>query len=264
MKIVFDHRLYPAGLSVAGPSSKGLRYGDGLFETMKVIRGCLLLASYHFERLFAGLRKLRFEIPEDFSPDILEREILKLCQENELEALARVRLNVFRGADDELEYVLETFPLEQAFDPRGMEIGVFGEGRKSADAFSALKSNNYLVYLMGAAWARARGLDECLILNAWERVADTSVHNLFYIMDGVLHTPPLSEGGVAGVMRRYVVEHYPVVERPVTPAGLEEASEVFLTNAIAGIRWVNQFGEKKYTHETAREIGSLLKASLQP
>ena len=116
---------------------------------------------------------------------------------------------------------------------------------------------------MGAKWAKISGLDECLILNAWERVADTGIHNLFYILEDVLYTPPLSEGGVAGVMRRYVMEHYPVVERAVTPAELETASEVFLTNAIAGVRWVDRFRVTAYGHGRSAEIGRHLEESLQ-
>ena len=73
----------------------------------------------------SGLRVLGFAIPADFSREILEREILGLCRENRHVALGKVRLNVFRGAQEDLEYVVETFPMERAFDPRGMEIGVF-------------------------------------------------------------------------------------------------------------------------------------------
>jgi branched-chain amino acid aminotransferase len=71
-------------------------------------------------------------------------------------------------------------------------------------------------------------------------------------------TPPLSEGGVAGVMRKYLLEqvkgNYPVQEALLTPEILGKADEVFLTNVIQGIRWVREWKDKQYTNVVANEI----------
>lgn len=261
--VLYDGVVYPAGSALVGSENRSLRYGDGLFETMKVYRETILLGNLHFERLRKGLAALHFDIPPHFSP---EQEILRLCRLNE-HPLARVRLNVFRGdAETQTHFIIETWPLEHLLTPAdadGLEIGVFPDGRKAIDAYSGLKSNNYLVYLMGSRWARQNGLTECLILNQHGRIADGGISNLFYVRDGVVYTPPLSEGGIDGVMRRHLLARlpgwgYPVREEAVSPGALLEADELFVTNAITGIRWVRRMVDREYGHTLSAAVRDLL------
>lgn len=158
--------------------------------------------------------------------------------------------------------LIETFPLERAFsspDAPGLDIGVYPEGRKAMDVFANLKSNNYLLYVMGAAWAREQGFGECLVLNARERVADASTSNVFAVMNGEICTPPLSEGGVAGVTRRLLLERFPIREQPLEVADLLAADELFVTNAIQGIRWVRRLMDKTYDHARSAAMAHQLK-----
>jgi branched-chain amino acid aminotransferase len=236
---------------------------------MTVRNGALRLGYLHFDRLWRGLALLKFTVPPDFTPALLEQEILQLCNENGHEDLARIRLNVFRGDGgifDPLsqppQYLIESFPLDRALatpDDPGMLIDVFPDGRKASDIFSSLKSNNFLLCLMASTWAREHQLDEALVLNAWDRIAEASIHNVFYVMDGKVMTPPLSEGGVDGVMRRYLLDTaqrwgWPVSEEMVEPDALYRADEVFVTNAISGIRWVAGFRGKTYTHDISAAL----------
>src|SRR6185436_2911723 len=82
-----------AGLS---PDDHSYRYGDGLFETMKIVKGNILLEKHHFERLFSGLETLKFESPALFKRKVSE-QIKELCKKNKYEESARVRLSVSRG-----------------------------------------------------------------------------------------------------------------------------------------------------------------------
>src|SRR4051812_14758937 len=99
MGIFFNHngKLYKEHTPVIGADNRGLRYGDGLFETIKIKNGALLFIDDHFARLWNGLKLLQFELPKHFHTDLLEKEILALAKKNGHETLARVRLNVFRG-----------------------------------------------------------------------------------------------------------------------------------------------------------------------
>jgi branched-chain amino acid aminotransferase len=116
-----------------------------------------------------------------------------------------------------------------------------------------IKSNNYLPYVMAALWAKENNLNDAVLLNHDNNVADTTIANLFIIKDGIIKTPPITEGPVAGVMRRYLIktlrEHnYEVEETTVTVADVLEASEVFLTSAIHGIKWVKQIDNSQYNN----------------
>ncbi len=247
------------------------RYGDGLFETMKVVNGEILLASYHFERLFAGLKVLQFAVPDFFSREKIMAEILLLCKKNHCGQRAKVRLSVSRGSgglydcDNRLHYLAECLPLEKTADylnADGLVVDVFPDAEKSCDRFSNLKSANYLPYVMAALWAKENKLDDALVLNQHQRICDATIANIFCVKNEKIFTPPLSEGCVAGVMRRLILNgrlhvadlDLKIEESLLTGATLLDADEVFLTNAVSGIRWVKQCRNKLYSNTVTKKI----------
>ncbi len=140
--ISLNGKLSPGSEPVLLAANRSYRYGDGLFETMKMIDGKIQLAAYHFERLFSGLLLLKFEIPKLFTAERLQEEILSLCKKNECEQLARTRLSVFRGNgglyDEEkgLEYLIECWPLHSSvnkLNENGLVTGVYTDARKNCD-----------------------------------------------------------------------------------------------------------------------------------
>ena len=266
--------LYPADRPLLTADSRGFRYGDGIFETLFVRKGGIRLFDYHFERLVAGMGVLDMEVPAGFV-EKLGREVLALCEVNGVgfSGAGRVRLAVFRGessflgpVDRKAHYIIQSWAIEGG-SGGNVRLGVFPGGRKACDVLANLKSNNYLLYILAAQYARKQGLDDCLVLNSRERLADSTIANLFYIRDSVFYTPPLSEGGVAGVMRRYLLEALPlagytVVEQPVTVGELLEADEVFLTNAIRGIVPVGEFVGKVFGCQLAQIVDDELVKAL--
>src|SRR5215204_5028071 len=99
MKKYFNYngRFFEQDATVLSRDNGSYRYGDGLFETMKVINGNVLLEEYHLERLFMGLKVLKFNIPLVFTQEKILKETKALCLENKCGDLARVRLSVSRG-----------------------------------------------------------------------------------------------------------------------------------------------------------------------
>lgn len=250
-----------AGLS---PDDHSYRYGDGLFETMKIANGNILLEEYHFERLFSGLELLKFKIPLHFSKQKISDEVKKLCKKNNCQELARVRLSVSRGrgglydCDNKVSYLIESGPLEQnnnVLNENGLVIDIFPDARKSLDKFSNLKSANYLPYIMAAIWTRENKLNDALILNQHNQVCDSTIANVFWVESGNIFTPPLSAGCVAGVMRKRILDlGQNIKEKNLTENDLLNADEVFLTNTINGMCWVKQFRDKTYENRIAVEI----------
>jgi len=266
--ICFNGKILPADEPALLVSNRGYRYGDGLFETIKVTNGQVLLECYHFERLFSGLSLLRFEIPGLFTKEKISREIIQLCKKNGTEKLGRVRLSVFRGngglydEDKTLQYVIESWPLNESankLNENGLVIDIFPDAEKSCDKFSNLKSANFLPYSMAAQYAKENKLNDCLVLNNSGGIADSTIANLFIIKNGVVLTPGLEEGCVSGVMRRHLLTQLKsagidVNETTVTASDIKNADEIFLTNAINGIRWVRQFRDITYTNKQTAQI----------
>jgi branched-chain amino acid aminotransferase len=236
---------------------------------MKVTGNNISLEAFHFERFFSGLKQMGFEIPASVTKEKLKQQILLLCEKNNCYVLARVRLSVFRGnggiyeGNNDLQYVIECWPVDESvnqLNKNGFIIDVYPDARKSCDKFSNLKSANYLPYVMAARYAKENKLNDCLVLNMYDRIADGTIANVFLINDETIITPPLSEGCVSGVMRRYLMEQHEVKETVLTIEDILSADELFLTNAMYGIRWVKQFRDKKYSNlKTSKIHNELIK-----
>jgi branched-chain amino acid aminotransferase len=249
------------------PDNSSFRYGVGLFETILVQHGSIRHMQYHMERLADGMRRLHFAIPKRFDSTFLLKEVHRTVEKNQLLPLCRVRLQVFAGSggifgpDDQApQYVIECYRLEPeaiTFNVNGLVAGVYTEAIKCADNFSDLKSSNALVYAMAGRHAKTNKWNDAFITNQHGRITESVIANVFVIKKGQIVTPPLSEGCVAGVMRRHLLHTVPgIIEQPITISDLEAADEVFLTNAIRGIRWVGVLGNKRFDNSMTRQLAA--------
>jgi branched-chain amino acid aminotransferase len=248
--------------------SRGLRYGDGVFETIKVLNGSIQLASSHYERLFHGLQYLEIPLPPSCTASYLSKNILELCRKNKVEQLARVRLAVYRGKGTlyktdspypDLVIQAEALAPDYCqFNVTGLAVDVCTHVQKNCDVLSRLKSNNYLPYVIAALHAKKQQVDDCLLINIHGRVCDSTIANLFWVAEGKIFTPSLWDGCVNGVMRRYLLESikHPAGVYQLSPTirQLEEADEIFLTNALFGIRWVRKFRNSQYSNTLSSEL----------
>src|ERR1700741_1278693 len=267
--IIYNGKIFEDRRSIINGLDHSYRYGDGLFETMKVKNGNIVFAEYHFERLLSGSKILKFDIPPTFTKQEIRKEVTRICEKNNCNDLARIRLSVSRGdgglydCDDKFSYLIECWPLEKnisLLNENGLVIDIFPDARKSIDIFSNLKSANYLPYIMAAIWAKENKLNDALILNQYERICDATIANIFWVKDGKIFTPSLNEGCVAGVMRKRILElaipnpDFLVEESVLTEDILFQANEVFLTNVITGVRWVKECRGKIYTNTISSKI----------
>ena len=249
--------------------NRAFRYGDGLFETMKVVVGSIQLKDLHFERLFRGMETLQIMLQGFINADMFEEQIMKTILKNRISGPARVRLTVYRGDGGLYEfnntsagYVIQVWSLSSSamsMNDSGLKVGLYEVGRKPMDALANIKSNNYLLYAMGAIQAKKYQHNDSVILNTSGRVCDSTIANVFYVRDGTIFTPPLSEGCVAGVMRSHLLTQLPlsgynVVEKETSVDDLLDADEMFLTNAINGLRWVGEFQGKTFGNTIATKI----------
>lgn len=270
---IFNGKFLKDGAAVAGPGNRGLRYGDGVFETMKLLNGNLVLADGHFARLWKGMQVLGLEIPKLMSPEKFTEEIKALAQKNGQEKKARIRLQVFRGdgglydnSGSQFNYCIESWELASdngSLNSNGLELGIYTAARKSCDVLANLKHCNFLPYVVAALHAKKEKWNDALLLNQHERICDSTIANVFIIKNEELFTPALTEGCVAGVMREQVIatlkaSNWNVNEVPLTIDDLLQADEVFLTNSIYNIRWVKSIGKSDYKNDVIQKIYSLV------
>ena len=265
----YNGKIYKEGSVIIGADNRGLRYGDGLFETIKMLNGKLILEDEHFARLWKGMGILQFEIPKHFTPELLQKEIINLVKKNNHESAGRIRLSILRGDGGLYDaknhfpsYLIQTWQLPEGngeWNSNGLVVGIYNAAKKSCDILSNIKHNNYLTYVLGALHAKKEKWNDAIILNTHERICDATIANIFIIKNNVVFTPALNEGCVAGVMRKTIIKHLletniEIVETELTINQLENADEVFLSNSVYNIRWVKSIGAHSYTNSYTQQI----------
>lgn len=234
-----------------------------------MLNGKIALNRYHFERLFSSLELLQFDKPNYLNAEYLLNQINELAAKNYHNKLARIRLMIFRGNgglyDPENHFpnwLIQTWELNpqvNVFNENGLVTDIFKDAKKACDNYSHVKSNNYLSYAMAALWAKKHHLNDALLLNCNNRIADATIANIFIVKDGTVKTPAITEGCVSGVMRRHLLkcmreENIPVEETQVDPEELLQASELFLTNGVYGIKWVQACGQNNYSNQLSARL----------
>jgi branched-chain amino acid aminotransferase len=272
----FNGKIFEENSPVIGASNRGLRYGDGLFETFKYKNNEFILADEHFARLWKGMQLLKFEIPKLFTSDNLQQQILQLLQKNK-HTTARIRLAVYRGDGGLYDtknhspvHIIQTWPIageNSSLNENGLQLCIYTAAKKMTDRFCNIKHNNYLPYFMGALFAKDQQCNDAVILNNHDRICDSTIANIFIIKNDSIFTPSLNEGCVAGVMRKFIIQHlilrgYSVAETEITKEFLLDADEVFLSNTIYNIRWVSAIEQQKYSNiRTAKIFETLCKTN---
>jgi branched-chain amino acid aminotransferase len=264
-----DGKLFPENEHNISINNRSFRFGDGFFETMKLIDGCIHLKELHFERIVYSLETLGFTLSKHFSYDCLAQQISEVAHKNVHSKLARIRVNFFRRdgelftVDNNVPHILiQSFQLNLSvneLNENGLVIGLYKIAKKSCDVFSNIKSNNYLPYIMAAMWAKENKLNDALLLNYNNNITDSCIANVFIVKNKTIITPALTEGCVAGVMRKHIIatlkQHgIEVAETALNIDDIANADEVFLTNAIKGMMWVKQFADTTYSNIETQKI----------
>lgn len=266
--ICFNGELKPENEPVFTIQNRGFKYGDGVFETIKVWKGDMPFANLHFERLFSSLKLLK--IHHGLTQVLLTNLIIELCKKNGCDHLGRVRLAVYRNENNAAGFVIEAIALHEesnGWNEKGLIIDLYPYARKSKDAFANLKSANFLPYVLAGIFASENNLDDSILLNADHHICDTSKANIFLVKNHQLFTPALHQGCVNGVMRRFLIDHckllgFKVHQQEITNEDLTNAEEVFLTNAIYGMRWVRSFRDRNYANAITASIYRQLVATI--
>jgi len=253
--------------SVLSIANRGFKYGDGLFESMRMGNNKLYFADLHAERLQTGMRTLKLEGYSQIDAYFLKDKAEELCKRNKIGQNARLRLTVFRDAGGlytpdkhQHAYALEVQALDSPLykiNGKGLIMDIYDEIPKAVNKLSNLKTCNALPYVMAGIYKQQMQLDEAFILNQNGFLCEAISANVFLVYNGQIFTPALSEGCIGGVMRNVVMQlakenNIQIVEAEINPEILNQAEEVFLTNTSRGIQWAMGFNKKRYFNEIAR------------
>lgn len=247
-------------------NNRAFKYGDAIFETIRVLDGKLCFLPDHFERLKKGMDFLQFKNCE-ITFETLIKQIEDLVVKNNIKKGGRVRLTVFREAEgfytpfnEKCGYVIEAKPIEQnhySLNPDGLIIDIYNLHRRSTSKLSNIKTTNDIPQILAGLYALENNLDDCIILNKHNRIVETTNSNIFLYKKNNIYTPSLDEGCMDGVMRKQILKiaeklKINIFEGMLNANVLLQTDEVFVTNVVRGVQWVKTFKEKNYTNEASQ------------
>ena len=251
--------------------NRGFKYGDGIFETIKVVHKKVIFWEDHYFRLMASMRMLRMKIPMEFTLEFLEKEILKTVAVLEDGASFRVRLNVFRKdgglytpKTNAIDYLIEVsennYKTKETY-----EIDVFKDFYNYSGLLSTIKTNNRMLNTLASIYANENDLDNCILVNERKGVVEVANANIFIVKNNIVKTPALTEGCIKGVVRSKVIDiliknkDFTIEETVISPFEIQKADEVFITNAIMGIQAVTKYKKKSFNTDLAGKLHASLK-----
>ena len=258
--------------------NRGFLYGDGVFETLKIVGGKILFFEDHYFRLMAAMRIVRMEIPMNFTLEYLEEQVLSLVEKNKIEQSARARITVYRNnggfylpTNNTVSFLIQTSAIENpvySISEKEYEVDLYKDFYIPKQLLSTLKTTNKMIHVTGSIYAKENDLNNCILLNDSKNVVEALQGNLFMRMGNTLITPPISEGCLNGIMRKQILSFakketiLEVVEQVISPFDLQKADELFVTNVIRGIQPITKYRKKEFEQDTAKVLNTILKQHL--
>jgi len=250
--------------------NRGFKYGDAVFETIKVVNNKVIFWEDHYFRLMASMRMLRMKIPMSFTLEFLEKEILSLVKANNTSQKSRVRLTIFRKdgglympKTNEIDFLVEASELNHNIK-NDYKIDIFKDFYNYSGLLSTIKTNNKMLNTLASVFAKENDLDNCILINEKKGVVEVTNGNIFIVKDNIVKTPATTEGCIKGIVRKKVLEilskneEFKVEETSISPFEIQKADEVFITNAIIGIQPVTQYKKKTFKVDFSKKIAKNL------
>ena len=264
-------------------SNRAFRFGDSIFETIRVFDGKVIFADKHYSRLIKTLEIVKISIPKYFTKEYLNSEIIKLINFNKSISNARIRLTVWRKSSSNIyfvdsrdggegfDFVIEFSELSDnnfSIDISNYEIDIFEDIYKPTGILSQIKSNNVLLHSIAGSVVKEKSINNIVLVNEKECITEAVNANIFIVKNKIIYTPKLSDGCVDGIMRGYLIDliqkqtDYKIEIKSIKTNELLSCDEIFLSNSIIGIQSISKYKDTNYSNRVTSEIKILLVSSI--
>lgn len=236
------------------PLDRGFAYGDGVFETCRYSQGVIPLWDFHRERLLLSAERLKLPLDEHLLDQHLSSMLALLSAGNIVQAVVKITLTRgvggrgYRLPDQVIPtYCIGVFPCDQLQTEQyihGVTVRICDLRLSQAPVLAGMKHLNRLEYILARGeWQNE--FAEGVLLDVQGNVIEATVSNLFAVKNNQLFTPDLSSTGVAGIMRKVIIDKLAPVSGLICHIVnmdldfLRSADEIFLCNSIYGVWPVN-------------------------
>lgn len=248
MKIIVDNNVVSGDLPAVSWDDRGLLWADGLFETIKSENGRLLFFEAHYKRFFESTVKLF--IPFKFPLEGLKKKCQQIIEINKLDGDIAIRMTLTRGRLEEgrgisiSETAFPTLIITAASYHRPViqpTAYITAIKRNEFSILTQIKTLNYLEPILARQQAVLQGYDEGIMLNTKGAITETSIGNIFVVIDRKVLTPKREDGILPGIIRQVIFNAIQegggkITERTLYPEELFSATEIFQTNSLLEIQ----------------------------
>jgi branched-chain amino acid aminotransferase len=255
------------------PFDHGITTGDGVFETVRVVRGRPFAVTRHLARLEASASALGLPAPPPRALSAAMQDLVDAMAMTE----GKLRITVTGGpaglgsARGDGPPTVVVAAEEETMWPPTTDVAIASWTRNENGALAGVKSISYADNVRALAAARRVGASEALFANTRGELCEGTGTNVFCVLDGDLVTPPLSSGCLDGVTRRLVIEVADVTERPIAIGDLQLASEAFLTSTTRDVHPIRRVDDTTlpdcpgpHTRAAAAAFAALVAVDLDP
>ena len=259
--IWWDGALVPWREAKLHVLSHGLHYASAVFEGERAYNGHIFRLRDHTERLIGSARLLGFEIP--YTAEQIDAACYETLRANNLTD-AYVRPIAWRGSEQlavsaqltTIHLAIATWEWPSYFGAermRGIRLGM-AEWRRPSPKTAPTASKATGLYMIGTLSkhkAEAAGYDDALMLDWRGQVAEATGANIFFVMDGEIHTPT-PDCFLDGITRRSVMSlaknrQMTLIERAIRPDEMAGATEAFLAGTAAEVTPIREIGQYRFT-----------------
>lgn len=231
--------------------NRSFNFGDGFFETIKIINSKVVNFSIHFERIKFSLDLLKFQ--SDYSSILILEKINYLIKQNNiLHGSSKVHISRkgdgrYLPRDNNINILISTTHGSSYQENKAISLCIYNNEKKAVGVLSNLKSSNSLIYILASIYANENNFDNALLLNTSMSVIEASNSNVFVVKGNKVYTPPLSDGCVDGIMRNWILNQIEVNEKSFLTDEILDAEEIFLSNTINGLTSVRNINDVSFT-----------------
>jgi len=237
---------------IINKSNRAFNYGDGFFETIKIINCKPFNFLAHYARFSFACSVLKLKNGE--TDNSLFSLVVEIVKKNKI-LNGSVKILVYRSEGGKYlpnssnSEILITTNKGIGFEQnKPISLCVFSDEVKTKGQVSNIKSINAMVSVLGAIYAKEFGFGGAILINTDGNYIETTNSNLFILKEGTIYTPPLSDGCVDGTLRKWIMTQEKVIEKSLNALDFKIADEAFITNSISGITAVSRVEDVPFTN----------------
>ncbi|MDG1426683.1 MAG: aminotransferase class IV [Flavobacteriales bacterium] len=248
--VFFNGELLEKNDIVISSFYRAINYGDGFFESIKIINSTPINLSLHLNRIKHSLNVLHLS-NKYLSENIIDH-IQNLIKSNQI-LNGSLKINITRSGNG--KYLPNNFTSNILITTKtgfsykqnnAISICLFSDEYKSRGLLSSLKSSNSLLYILGTIYAKSKGFENALILNDLNNVIEATNSNIFIVKNNEISTPPIKDGCVDGVMRKWITNNENIHIKSISINEIYDSEEIFISNTISGVTPVKKINNQDF------------------